>query len=117
MPRYTTGQLYALVALAGGDVSKAAELIEVDEEILQSAVNEQKLPLRLQRDLERKLEDWNDEHSEYTDSLERLADLLDNWYPELKEIFWNDGIANAFARRPEFIDIFYKDPTRWQDER
>lgn len=116
MAQYTTGQLFALVALAGGDVSKAAELINVDEDVLQSAVDEQKLPLRLQRDLERSIEDYKDENAREAETIDRVSDLLDNWYPELKEIFWNDGIAEKLVERPEFIDIFYKDPTKWTED-
>lgn len=117
MSSYTTGKLYALIALAGGDVSRAAEDLGVDEDVLQSAVDGQRLPLKLQRDLERKIEDFEDEQNrKQRELINGLTSLLDYEYPQLTEIFWNDGVAEALGAHPEFLDIFRKDPTKYYNE-
>lgn len=118
MASYTTGKLYALIALAGGDVSRAADMLNVDEEVLQSAADEQRLPIKLQRDLERKIEDFEDDTAtrKQRELINGLTSLLDYEYPQLKEIFYNDGVAEALGRHPEFLDIFRRDPTKHFNE-
>jgi hypothetical protein len=116
LPRYTVEELLAFTALSGGDVSEAALILDIDEDYLQTAIEGRKLPRPVEKALERNLEDWSDENPEQAARVESVGALL-NTYPELIEILDNDGVSEALINNPEFVDIFYKDPTKYYDER
>lgn len=116
MPRYTRGELTALVALTDGDVSAAADLIGADADYLQSAIDGRQLPRVIEKEIERGLEDYRDENPEHAEIIERVGGVL-NWYPELIEIIDNDGVAEALVENPDFALIFHKDPTVWESDK
>lgn len=111
--RYTRGE-FATFAHCYDGVDEAAEVLGVDEDVLQSAINGQKLPRNLEKDLERRFEDFRDENPD-TDAVITRVDAVLEMYPELFEIIDNDGVGKALVENEAFTDIFYKDPTFYTD--